>query len=230
MLFGYPVMSNSLRPHGLQRTRPPCPSPFPKVCPSSSLLHQWCHPAISFSDVFFSFCPQSFPASRSFPMSWLFISGDWSFSISSSPSNEYSGLILFKIDWFDLIMVQRNLRSLLQHHSLKASVLWCSAFFRVQLSQPYVTAGKIITLTIRTFVGRVMSLLFNVLSRFVIAFLPRTNYSLTSCLQSPSTVMLKPKKRKSITASTFPPSICNEVMGPDAMALVFLIFSFKPAF
>ena len=139
LLFSYPVMSDSLWPHGLQHTRPPCPSPSPKVWPSSSLLHRWCHPAISSIDVFF-FCPQSFPASRSFPMSWLFISGDWSFSIS--PSSEYSGLIFFKIDWFDLITAQRNLRSLLQFRSLKASVLWCSACFTVQLSQPYVTSGK----------------------------------------------------------------------------------------
>ena len=133
-----------------------------------------------------------------------------------------------KIDWFDLLAVQRTFRSLLQHHSSKASILWHSAFFTVQLSQPYVTTGKTIALTIWMFVCRVMSLLFNTLSRFVMAFLPRSNHLLTSWLQSPSTVNLQPKKRKSVTSSTFSPSICHEIMGPDAI-LVFLIFSFKPA-
>ena len=134
----------------------------------------------------------------------------WSFSISSS--SEYSGLISLKIDWFDLFIVQGNFRSLLQHHSSKASILW--------LSQPYVTPGKTIALTIQTFLGRVMSLLFNSPSRFVIAFLPRSNHLLISWLQSPSSVILEPKKRKSVTTSTFSPFICREVMGPDAMILV----------
>ena len=132
--------------------------------------------------------------------SWLFTS-DWSFSIS--PSNKYSGLISLKVYWFDLFAAQGTLRSLLQHHSLKASILWRSAFFMVQLSQSYVTPGKTIALTIRTFVGRVMSLLFNILSRFVIAFLPRSSRLLISWLQSLSAVILEPKKRKSVTTSTF---------------------------
>ena len=135
----------------------------------------------------------------------------WSFSFSISPSNEYSGKISFKIDWFDLV-VQGTFRSLLQHHISKASVLWCSAFFMVQLSQPYVTTGKTIALTTRAFVGRVMSLLFNTLSRFVTAFLPRSNRLLILWLQSPSTVISEPKKRKSVTASTVSPSICYEVV------------------
>ena len=115
-----------------------------------------------------SFCPQSFPAPGSFVMSWLFASGGQSFSFSISPSNEYSGLISFRIDWFDLFAVQGTLKSLLQHHHSKASILQCSTFFMVQLSHPYMTTGKTIALTIWTFVGKKMSLLFNMLSRFVI--------------------------------------------------------------
>ena len=129
----------------------------------------------------------------------------WSFSFSISPFSEYSGLISLKIDWFDLLAVQGTFRSLLQHHSLKASVLWCSTFFMVQLSQLYVTTGKTIDLTIRTFAGRVISLLFNTLFRFVIAFLPSSSRLLISWLQSPSPVILEPKKRKSVTTSTFAP-------------------------
>ena len=138
----------------------------------------------------------------------------WSFSIS--PSNEYSGLISFKIDWFDLA-VQGTLKSLLQHHSSKASILWCSAFFTVQLSYPYMTTGKTKALTIWTFVSKVMFLLFHMLSKFVIAFLSRSKHLLISWLHSPSAVILEPKKKKCITVSTFPPSICYEAMGPDAM-------------
>ena len=155
----------------------------------------------------------------------------WSFSFSISLSNEYSGLISFRIDWLDLLAVQGTLKSLFQHHSSKASILQCSAFFMVQLSHPYVTTGKTVALTIWTFVGIVMFLLFNTLSRFIIVFFPRSNPILISWLQSPSTVILEPKKRKSVTVSTFPPSICREVMGPDAMILAFfLILSFKAAF
>ena len=118
----------------------------------------------------------------------------WSFSFSISPSNEHSGLISFRMDWLDLLAVQGTLRSLLQHHSSKASVLWCSAFFMVQLSHPYMTTGKTIALTRWTFVGKVMSLLFNMLSRFIIAFLPRGKHLLISWLQSPSAVILDPPK------------------------------------
>ena len=142
----------------------------------------------------------------------------WSFSIS--PSNEYSGLISFMIDWFDLLAVQGTLKSL-QHHSSKASVLQCSAFFMVQPSYPYMTTGKNIALTRQTFVGKVMSLFFNMLSRFVIAFLPRSKCLLISWLQSLSTLLLKPKKMKSDAVSTFSPSIWHELMGPDDMIFIF---------
>ena len=118
----------------------------------------------------------------------------WSFSFSFSPSNEYSGLISFRMDWLDLLLVQGTLKSLLQHHSSKASILWCSAFFIVQLSHPYMTTKKTIALTRQTFVGIVMSLLFNMLSRLVIAFLPRSKRLLISWLQSPSAVILEPPK------------------------------------
>ena len=138
----------------------------------------------------------------------------WSFSFCISPSNEHSGFISFRIDLFDLFAVQGTLKSLLQYHSLKASVLWCSVFLIVQLSRPYMTSGKTIVLTIWTFVSKVMSLLLNMLSRFVID-LPRSR------LQSPSAVILEPKKIKSVTVSIISPSICHEVMGLDAMILVF---------
>ena len=134
----------------------------------------------------------------------------WSFSFSISPSNEYSGLISFRIDCFDLFAVPGTLKSLLQHHSSKASILWHSVFFIVQLSHPYMTTGKTIALTRLTFVGKVMSLLFNMLSRWVIAFLPRTKGLLISWLQSPSAVTLEPKKIKSVTVSIVSPSICHE--------------------
>ena len=153
----------------------------------------------------------------------------WSFSFSISPSDEYSGLISFRIDWFDLA-VQGTLKSLLQHHSSKASILRLSAFFMVQLSHPYMTTWKTITLTIQTFVSKVMSLLFNMLSRLVIAFLPRSKCLLISSLQSPSAVILEPKRIKSVTVSTVSPSICHKVMRPDAVIFVFWRLSFKPAF
>ena len=143
------------------------------------------------------------------------------FSFSISPSNEYSGLISFRMDWLDLLAVQGSLKSLLQHHSSEASILWCSAFFTVQLSHPYMTTGETIALTRGTFVGKVMSLLFNMLSGLVITFLPRSKRLLTSWLQSPSAVILEPPQIKSATVSTVSPSICHEVMGPNPMILVF---------
>ena len=154
----------------------------------------------------------------------------WSFSFSISPSNEHPGLISFRMDWLDLLAVQGTLKSLLQHHSWKASIFRHSAFFTVQLSHPYMTTGKTIALTRRTFVGKVMSLLFNMLSRLVITFLPRSKRLLISWLQSPSAVILEPKKIKSDAVSTVSTSICHEVMGPDAMILVFWMLSFKPTF
>ena len=141
----------------------------------------------------------------------------WSFSFSISPSNEYSGLISFRMDWLDLLAVQGTLKSLLPHQSSKALILRCSTFFIVQLSHPYMSSGKTITLTRQTFVDKVMSLLFNMLSRLVIAFLPRSKRFLISWLQSPSAVILEPPNIKSATVSIVAPSICHEVMGLDAM-------------
>ena len=196
------------------RQASPTPRVHPNPCPSS----RWCQPTISSSAVPFSSCPQSFPASGSFPRSQLFASGGQSFNIS--PSNEHPGLI-FRMDWLDLLAVQRTLKSLLQHHSSKSSMLQCSAFFTVQLSHPYMTTGKTIALTRWTFVGKVMSLRFNMLSRLVMTFLPKSKYLLISWWQSPSVVILEPRKIKSATVFTVSPSISHEVMGPDAMILVF---------
>ena len=186
--FSCSVMSDSLWLHGLQHARPLCPSPTPRAYSNSCPLCQWCHPTMSSSVVPFSSHLQSFPASGSFEMSWLFASGGqkcWSFSFSISPSSKYSGLISFRMDWLDLLAVQETLKSLLQHHSSKATILHCSAFFMVQLSHAYLTTGKSIALTRQTFVSKVMSLLFNMLSRLVIAFLPRSKHLLISWLQSP---------------------------------------------
>ena len=150
-------------------TRLPCPLLSQEVCSNSYPFGQWCHRAVSSSVTHFSSSPQSFPASGSFPMSWLFASGGqkyWWFSFSISPSDEYSGLISFRIDWFDLLALQGTLKSLLQHHNLKALILWHSAFFMVLLLYLYITIGKPIALTIWTFVSKVMLLLFNTLSRW----------------------------------------------------------------
>ena len=139
----------------------------------------------------------------------------WSFNFNISPSSEYSGLISFKMDWLDLLAVQGTLKSLLQHHSSKASILLCSDFFIVQLSHPYMTTGKTIALTRQTFVGKVMSLLLNMLSMLIITFLPRCKRLLISWLQSPSAVVLEPPKIKSAAVSTVSPPISHEVMGSD---------------
>ena len=144
--------------------------------------------------------------------------------------HEYSGLISFRIDWLDLLAVRETLKSVLQHHGLKASVLWHSAFFMDQLSHLYLTSGEYIALALQNFVDKVMSLLFNTLSRFAIASIPRSKGLLIPWLQSPSAVILEPKERKLVTASTFSHSICPEVMAPDAMIIVFLMLSFKPDF
>ena len=154
----------------------------------------------------------------------------WSFSFNISPSNEHPRLISFRMDWLDLLAVQGTPKSLLQHHSSKASILQCSAFFIVQLTHPYMTTGKTIGLTRWTFVDKVMSQFFNMLSRLAITFLPKSKHLLISWLQSPSAVILEPRKIKSATVSTVPPSICHDVMGPDAMILVFWMLSFKPTF
>ena len=190
--------------------------------PSNQLI--LCHPLL--------LLPSIFPSIRVFSNELVLIRWPryWSFSFRINPSNEYSGLISFRMDWLDLLAVQGTLRSLLQHHSSKASVLWHSAFFMVQLSHPYMTTGKTIVLTRLTFVGWAMSLLFNKLSRLVIAFLLRSKRLLISWLQSPSAVILEPPKLKSLVVSIVSPSICHEVMGPDAMILVFWMLSFRPAY
>ena len=154
------VVSNSLQSHELHYARPPCPSPTPRVHSNSRPSSQWCHPAISSSFVPLSSCPQSLPASESFPMSQLFAWGGQSTGVSALASflPKHPGLISFRTDWLDLLAVQGTLKSLLQHHSSKASILRRSALFTVQLSHPYMTTGKTIALTRRTFVGNVMSL------------------------------------------------------------------------
>ena len=174
--FSHSVMSDSLWPHELQHARPPCPSPTPRVHPNPCPSSWWCHPTISSSVILFSSCPQSFPASRSFQMSQLFGSGGQSIGVSASTS-----VLPMNIqDWFplgcwlDLLAVQGTLKSLLQHNNSKASILQCTAFFTAQLSHPYMTTGNTIALTTWTFVGKVVSLLLNMLSRLVIIFLPRS--------------------------------------------------------
>ena len=171
--FSCSVVSNTLRPHELQHARLPCPSPTPGVYSNSCPLNQWYYPTISSSLIPFSSCLQSSPALGSsnesvLPIKWPKY---WSFSFSISPSNERSGLISFRMDWLDLLAVQGTLKSLLQHHSSKASILRHSAIFMVQLSHPYMTIGKTIALTRWTFVDKVMSLLFNMLSWLVMTFL-----------------------------------------------------------
>ena len=184
-------MSDSLRPHEPQHSRPPCPSPTPKVhpnsCPSSHLI--LCRPLLLLPPI-----PPSirvFSHNSTLCIRWPKY---WTFSFSIIPSNEHPGLISFRMDWLDLLAVLGTLNSLLQHHSSKASILLCSAFFTVQLSHPYITTGKTIALTRWTFVGKVMSLLLNMLSRLVITFLPRSKHLLISWLQSPSVVILEPRK------------------------------------
>ena len=178
--FSRSVVSNSLRPHEPQHARPPCPSPTPRVHPNPCPLSQWCHPTISSSVINLLLLPSIFPSNRVFSNeSALHIRGPkyWSISFNISPTNEHPGPISFRIDWLDLFAVQGTLKSLLQHHNSKASILWHSAFFTVQLSHPYMTTGKTIALTRRTFVGKVMSLLLHVLSRLVITFLPSSMLS-----------------------------------------------------
>ena len=222
--FDRSAVPDSLRPQRRQHTRLPCPSPTPGACSNSCPPSGWCHPTTSSSVISFSSCLQSFPHIRVFSSkSVLHIRWPkyWSFSFSISPSNEYSGLMSFRMDWLDLLAVQGTLKRLLQHHSSNASILWCSAFFMVQISHPYMTTGKTIALTRRTFVSQVMSLVFNMLSRLVLDFLPRSKCLLISWLQSPSEVILELPQIKSITVSIVSPSICHELMGLDAMILVF---------
>ena len=221
--FSRPLMSDSLQPHE-------CSTPGPLSITNSWCLRKLMSIKLVMPSSHLILChhllllPSIFPASGSFQMSQLFASGGQSigsFSFNISPSNEHLGLISFRMDWMDPLAVQGTLKSLLQHHSSKASILQCSAFFIVQLSHPYMTTGKTIALTRWTFVGKVMSLLFNMLSRSVITFPPRSKRLLISWLQSPFAVILEHRKIKSDTVSTVSPSICHEVMRPDAMILVF---------
>ena len=229
LLFSHRVMSDSLRPHGLQHSRPPCPSPTPSllklmsiesVMPSNHLI--LCHPLL--------LLPSIFPSIRVFPSESVLLiwwPKYWSFTFSVNPSNEYSGLISFRMDWYDLLAVQGLLRV------FSNTTVWRHQFFSAQPfllsnSHLYMNTGKTMSLTIWNFVGKVMSLLFNMLSRFVKAFLPRSKCLLISWLHSSSIVILEPKKIKSVTVS---PSICHEVMEPNAMIFViFWMLSFKPVF
>ena len=182
--------------------------------PSNHLI--LCHPLLLLSSIFPSI--RVFSNESALCIRWPKY---WCFSFNISLYNEYPGLISFRRDRLDLLAVQGTLKSLLQHHSSKASILWHSAFFVVQLSHPHTTTGKTLDLTRRTFVGKVMSLLFNMLPRLDIAFIQRSKHLLISWPQSPSPVILELKRIKSTTVSTVSPSICHEVMRPDAMILVF---------
>ena len=221
--FNHSVVSDSLQPHELQHARPPCPSPTPEFTQThvhrASDAIQPSHPLSSPSP------PAPNPSQHqglsnesTLRMRWPKY---WSFSFSIIPSKEIPGLISFRMDWLELLAVQGTLKRLLQHHSSKASIIWHSAFFTVQLSHPYMTTGKTIALARWNLVSKVMSLLFNMLSRLVIAFPPSSKRLLISWLQSPSAVILEPQKIKSATVSTVSPFISHEVMGPDALILVF---------
>ena len=225
-------MSDSLRPHGLWHTRLPCPSWSPTFLKflsiESVMLTNYlitCGPLLLLPSIFH--CVSTFSNESALHIKWPKY---LSFNFSINPSNEYSGLIFFRIDRFDLLTVQGTFKSILQHNNSKASILQCSAFFMVQISHPYMTTGKTIALIIWTFVSKMTSLLFKLLSRCVITFLPRSKLLLISWLQSPSAVILEPKKIKSFTVSIVSPSICHEMMGPDAMIFVFWMLSFKPSF
>ena len=189
-------MLESLRPHGLQHARIPCPSLTPRACSNSCPSSPWwyptissCHPLLLLPSIFLSI--RVFSSESALHIRWPKY---WSFSFNISPSSEYSGLIFFSIDWFDLLAVQGAFKSLLQHHSSKASVLQHSAFFMIQFSHPYLTTRKTIALTRWTFVGKVMSLPFNALTRFLLVFFPWSKHLWISWLQSPSAVILEPNK------------------------------------
>ena len=231
LLFSYSVVSDSLQPYGLQHTRPPYPSPTPRVYSNSCPLSQWCHPTISSSVILFSSCLQSFPAPGSFLMSQHFSPGGQSMGASALASvlSMKSGLIFFRNDWFDLLAVQGTLKSLIQHRSSKA------LFFDTQPSSwsnscIYTWVLENTTaLTVWTYVGKIMTLNFNMLSRLVIAFFPRSKHLLISWLQSPSAVILEPKKIKSHCFHCFPIYLSwSDGTGP--MILVFWMLSVKPAF
>ena len=229
--FSHSVVSHSLQPHGLQHTRISCPSPTPRGYSNSCPLSRWCHPTISSSNVPFS-CFQSLPASGSFPMSWFFPSSGQSIVVLASalifPMNIQD---LFTLGWTGLISLKSKVLSrVFFNTTVQKHQFFGTQLSLVQLSHPHMTTGKTIALTGWTFVGKIMSLLFNMLSRLVIAFLPRSKHLLISWLQSLSAVILEPQKIKSVTLAAVSPSICHEVMGLDAMILVFWMLSFKPTF
>ena len=223
-------MSDSLRPHGLQHARLPCPSPSPGVCSDSCPLSWWCHPTILSSVEPFSSCLQSLPASGSFLMSRLFGSGGQSIGASASvlPMNIHDWFPLGLTGWSSCSPMDSQESSptpqLKSINSSALSFLYGPTHIHTWLLE------KTIALTRWTFVSKVMLLLFGMLSRLVIAFLPISKHLLTSWLQSPSAVILKPKKIKSVTVFIVSPSICHDVMGPDAMIFIFWMLSFKPAF
>ena len=231
--FSHSVVSDFLWPHESQHAWLPCPSPTPKVYSNSCPLSRWCHPTISSSVIPFSSCPQTLPASGSFPMSQLVPWGGQNIGASASASvlpmntQDWSPL-----GWTGWISLQSKGLSRVFSNTIvqKHQFFQRSDFFTVQLSHPYMTTGKTIALTRRTFVGKVISLLFNTLTRSVITSLPRSKHLLISWLQSPSAVILEPRKIKSATVSIVSPSICHEVMGQDATILVFWMLSFKPIF
>ena len=209
-LFATPQTAAHQASLSITNSRSPSkPMSIGSVMPSNHLI--LCHPLFLLASVFPSI--MVFSNESALHIRWTKY---WSFSFNISPANEHTGLISFRMDWLYLLAVQGTFKSLLQRHSSKALILQCSAFFIVQLSHPYMTTGKTIALTRRTFIDKVMSLLFNMLSRFVITFLPRSKHLLISWLQSPSAVILEPRKIKSSTVS---PSICNEFMGLEAMIL-----------
>ena len=230
ILFSYSVMSDSLRPHGLQH----CQASL-SITSSQSLLKLMSIELVMSSNHLILCCslppvPSILPIIRVFSnelalcIQWPKY---WSFSFSISPSNEYSGLISFRINWLDLLAAQGTLKSLLQHHSSKASILRHSVFFMVQLLHPHKTTGKTVALTMQTFVGKVIPLLFNKPCRLIIAFAARSKHLLISLLQSLSAGIWEFKNIKSVTVSIVSTSTCHEVMGPDAMILVFLNVEFS---
>ena len=212
--FSRSVVSNSLQPHEPQHARPPCPSPTPGVFSNSCPLSRWCHPAISSSVIPFSSCPQSLPESGSFPMSQLFASGGQSTGVSASasvlPMNTQDWSPSGWTGWISLY--SKGLSRFFSNTTVQKHQFFSTQLFTVQLSHPYMTTGKTIALTRWTFVDKIMSMLFNMLSRLVITFLPRSKHLLISWFQSPSTVILEMRKIKSATVSTVSPSISHEVM------------------
>ena len=224
-------MSDSCEPKDCSMPGFPVLHHFPPgVCSHSCPLSWWCYLAISSSATLFSFCLSQHQGLFQWVHFLHHVAKVSELQLQHQSFQWMLSVVFLRIDWFDLSAVQGILRSVLQHHNSKASILQHSAFFMVQLLQPYMTTGKTIALTIWTFVSKVMSLLFNTLSRFVIALLARSKRLLILWLQSASTVILELKKIKSVTASPFSPSICHEVMGLDAMILVFWMLSFKLAF